>query len=156
LAAIGARLREDQKGATAVSGAKSLLGNWRALRVAVLAGCAFALLVPSSASASALVYNFDMYTYQVNTYGGARYVNEIPQRYRWLDTPPTSSRISYNACSNYSNYLFNDFGQDTSYRDIKFYPGSGTASWANGACIVLRGRSLGTINFYGHDGSAIY
>lgn len=59
-------------------------------------------------------------------YGGEPYVNRYPQEYRWL-----------RAVNQPGNNI-------------------GGVGWANGICIVYRGRSLGTINFFNHDGSALY
>lgn len=126
------------------------------LRLATIAGCALTLAFPVVASADALLYNFDMYTDRVNTYGGPRTVNKVPQYYRWLDRPPTSSRISMNTCANFSSYLYNDFGQTTSYYKIDSFIGGSDRSFPQGSCMYIRGRSLGTINFFNHDGSAIY
>lgn len=116
---------------------------WRRLIVAAVTATALGGAFAGTASAGSwTVYNFDMYTNQVNTYGGCVGPTGV-QTYRWTDTPPTSSRISNNQCSNLNAYTYADFGQDTSYRTV--------GTWNYGE-IVLRGRSLGTINFYNHDG----
>lgn len=129
-------------------------GPPRSQRAATMLGAlvAVALLAPSGASAaSQAIYNWDMYTDTPNTYGGGFYPTSDYSNYiyyRWLDRPPTSSRISTNRCSNYSDYQYKDFGQDTDYRTIGF--------WTSQTCLVMRGRSLGTINFYNHDGNKLY
>lgn len=127
---------------------------------ALIAFGAVLCLAPASASADALFYNWDMYTQSVNTYAGERIVNRSDQSYRWVDRPPTSSRISTNNCRNYSEYLYEDFGQTTSYERIDTSPsfpsGSPQFSWSPGRCITYRGRSLGSFAFFDHDGSALY
>jgi len=118
---------------------------------------ALALSMTSVAQADALLPNFDMWT-TVTTYGGNRTIGSYPdQRYRWLDSPPQPSRISYNYCSDYSAYQYNDFSTgSTSYQYINISSAGGSGYYfTNGTCFVIRGRSLGS-SFTDHDGSAIY
>lgn len=123
--------------------------------VAGLAAATITLALPTGASATtAWLYNFNMYTNTVNTYGGCRTPNGSGNiQYRWVDYPPTSSRISVNDCQNYAIYQSEDFGQHTEYRYVAYYtrqPGFGFRNF------VFRGRSLGSIAFYDHDGHADY
>lgn len=125
--------------------------------VAVTFVAAVGLLTASPlAHADVLTTDFAMYQ-QVTTYGGARTVQDTDQRYRWIDTTPQNSRISYNFCSDYAAYQYNDFGAGfTSYKPISLSPSGGSGFYFTpGTCMVIRGRSLGT-SFFNHDGSALY
>lgn len=115
---------------------------WRVVATLVAAAGLSGTLTSTASAGSWIIYNFDMFTDVVNTYGGCVFPTGT-QTYRWTDTPPTSSRISNNQCSNLNSYTYADFGQHTEYRTV--------GNWNYGE-IVLRGRSLGTINCYNHDG----
>lgn len=111
---------------------------------------AVGLAVPaSSASAASMyVYDFAMNTATVTTYGGDWSISGAfgaGAFYRWVDSPPSTSRISSNVCSNYDLYQAADYGVgDVAYRNI--------GEWSTNSCLRLRGRSTGSA-FYDHDGN---
>lgn len=123
--------------------------RWAIAGAAVAVG--FALPTGTASAASQLIYNFAMNTASVTTYGGDYYITGAygaSNHYRWIDSPPSTSTISSNVCSNYSNYQSAPYGAgDTSYRNI--------GDWSTSTCLRLRGRSTGSA-FYDHDGNKLY
>lgn len=138
----------------------------RLLRRAVIAAFAAAAVLPASASADQILYNFDMFTDRINQYGGCGATDGSGEiDYRWIDRPPTSSRISFNICGSLSLYCAEDYGEQTSYESLINFSSSAAGRDCNPGNIagnvrfqniIFQGRSLGTINFYNHDGSALY
>ncbi len=124
----------------------------------VALAAAAALSATTASGASWSIVNFNMYTTSVNTYGGPFYPSgdyrnsygEYEQHYRWIDMPPTGSRISTNNCGNIDgDWRSADFWGHTNYERVGF--------WASKSqCLRLRGRSLGSFSFYDLDGNLLY
>jgi hypothetical protein len=125
-----------------VPGLKKGRRSRRRILACLILTVAFGLSIAGSASAWRLysVYHWDLYTTVTNSPIGAisHDGDELNSRYAWTVDMAHSSRVSYNACFDYSYFESVDIAaHDTAERHFTH-----DLIWVQGDCVVVRGKSL--------------